>query len=170
MDLTGRFPYQSSRGNNYVFVSYHYDVNAILLQPLCNREAESIKNAWEKNNTRVKNGSSNPKHYTLDNETSITLETSMQDNGVTFEYVPPNQHRRNAAERAIRTFKNHMLAGLAICHKDFPLREWDRLLPQCELTLNLLRNSRLNSTYLHGVLYLETMTLIKFLYYRQALK
>ena len=34
MDLTGRFPYQSSRGNNYVYLSYHYDANAILLQML----------------------------------------------------------------------------------------------------------------------------------------
>ena len=54
MDLTGRFPYQSSRGNNYVYLSYHYDANAILLQMLKNREAESIKDAWLANNTRVK--------------------------------------------------------------------------------------------------------------------
>ena len=53
-------------------------------------------------------------------------------------------HRTNAAERAIRTFKNHLIAGLATCHPDFPLGEWDRLLEQCEITLNLLRNARVN--------------------------
>jgi len=53
-------------------------------------------------------------------------------------------HRRNAAERAIRTFKNHFLAGFLSCNPFFPLREWDRLLPQSILTLNLLRNARLN--------------------------
>ena len=37
-----------------------------------------------------------------------------------------------------------MLAGLATYHKDFPLTERDRLLQQCELMLNLLRNARLN--------------------------
>ena len=31
MDLMARFPYQFSRGNNYIFVSYHYGSNAILL-------------------------------------------------------------------------------------------------------------------------------------------
>ena len=61
-----------------------------------------------------------------------------------YELVPPHQHRRNAAERAIRTFKNHFLAGLATCDPDFPLREWDRLVVQAELTLNLLQNSRVN--------------------------
>ena len=33
---------------------------------------------------------------------------------------------------------------MATCDPEFPLQEWDRLLPQAELTLNLLRNSRVN--------------------------
>lgn len=37
MDLTGRFPYQSSRGNNYLMVVYKYDANAILVEALKNR-------------------------------------------------------------------------------------------------------------------------------------
>ena len=80
----------------------------------------------------------------LDNETLKVLTNAMYENDVTFEFVPPHQHRRNTAERAIRTMKNHLMAGIATCHPDFPIREWDRLLPQCELTLNLLRNSRIN--------------------------
>ena len=30
MDLTGRFPYFSSRGNEYVLIAYHYDANIIV--------------------------------------------------------------------------------------------------------------------------------------------
>ena len=60
------------------------------------------------------------------------------------ELVPLNQHRRSAAERKFRTFKSYLLSGVATCHSDFTLREWDRLLHQVDLTLNLLRNSRLN--------------------------
>ena len=58
--------------------------------------------------------------------------------------MPPHVHRRNAAERAIRTFKNHFIAGLCSTDKGFPLTLWDKLLPQAELTLNLLRGSRVN--------------------------
>ena len=58
--------------------------------------------------------------------------------------VPPNVHRRNAAERAIRTFQNHFIAGLSSVDKDFPLHLWDQLIVQAELTLNLLRGSRIN--------------------------
>jgi hypothetical protein len=53
-------------------------------------------------------------------------------------------HRRNAAERAIRTFKARSLAILAGVAGDFPRHLWDFLLPQVELTLNLLRQSRAN--------------------------
>ena len=63
---------------------------------------------------------------------------------IDFQRVPPHQHRRNAAEKAIRTAKNHLLSGLATCDPDYPIEEWDRISLQCEITLNLLRNSRVN--------------------------
>ena len=58
--------------------------------------------------------------------------------------MPPYQHRRNAAERAICTLKTPFLADLATCDQDFPLRYWNQLLAQCGLTLKLLRNEKLN--------------------------
>ena len=33
-DQTGRFPCQSSRGNNYVFICYDYDANTILVRAM----------------------------------------------------------------------------------------------------------------------------------------
>jgi hypothetical protein len=65
-------------------------------------------------------------------------------------------HCCNAAERVIHTYKNHLLSFLATCDDpDFPVSEWDRLLFQVKLTLNLLRSSRVNPklsayAYLHG--------------------
>jgi hypothetical protein len=53
-------------------------------------------------------------------------------------------HRRNAAERAIRTYKNHFVAGLSTCDPTFPMHLWCRLIAQANITLNLLRASRLN--------------------------
>jgi len=55
-------------------------------------------------------------------------------------------HRTIAAEKAIQTFKNHFLSGLTLCHSKFPLAEWNHLLEQAEITLNLLRSSRVNPT------------------------
>jgi hypothetical protein len=58
--------------------------------------------------------------------------------------VPPYSHRRNSAERAIRSFKDHFIAGLCSTDKSFPMHLWYRLLPQAVITLNMLRTSRIN--------------------------
>ena len=84
------------------------------------------------------------KKIVLDNECSAELKAALRKHKKQYELTPPNMHRRNAAERAIRTFKNHLMAGFATCDKAFPVAEWDRLLVQAELTLNLLRTSRIN--------------------------
>jgi hypothetical protein len=70
--------------------------------------------------------------------------------------VPPHFNRRNAAERAFRNFKEHFVAGLSSVDPTFPLHLWDRLLPQAEITLNLLRTSRLHpqlsaAAHFHGL-------------------
>jgi hypothetical protein len=68
----------------------------------------------------------------------------MTKEGIDFQLVPPGVHRCNGAERAIHTFKNHFIAGLCSTDKNFPLHLWVHLVPQAELTLNMLRGSRLN--------------------------
>jgi hypothetical protein len=64
--------------------------------------------------------------------------------------VPPGLHRRNAAERAIRTVQNHFIAGLCSVDPNFPIHLWDRLVPQAEISLNLLRGSWINPKLLLG--------------------
>ena len=71
--------------------------------------------------------------------------------------MPPNTHQSNTAEPAICTFKAHFLFILAGVAPDFPRNFWELLLPQTELTLNLLRQVTLNPkrsawSYFHGPL------------------
>jgi hypothetical protein len=155
-DITGRFPVQSSRGHKYIFVLYDYDSNAILVEPLKSRAATEILRAFDVLHQRLRHAGRTPTLHILDNEASNLLKAHLRQANLSFQLVPPHIHRRNAAERAIRTFKNHFVAGLASTDKRFPLHLWDRLLPQAELTLNLLRPARLNpklSAYaiLHGI-------------------
>jgi hypothetical protein len=82
-----------------------------------------------------------PKLKTLDNEASTALKNFLTVNDIAYQLVPPHCHRRNAAEHAIRTFKEHFVAGLSSVDLSFPLHLWDILLPQAEITLNLLRTS-----------------------------
>jgi hypothetical protein len=72
------------------------------------------------------------------------LKNFFTANIIAYQLVPPHCHRRNAAELAIMTFKEHFVAGLSSVDPSFPMNLWDRLLPQAEITLNLLRTSRLH--------------------------
>jgi hypothetical protein len=83
-----------------------------------------------------------PKLQTLENEASAAMKSYFTENDVEYQLVPSHCHRRNVAERAIRTFKEPFVAGLTSADPAFPLDLWDRLLPQAEMTLYLLPTSR----------------------------
>jgi hypothetical protein len=154
-DLTGRFPHRSSRGNEYLLVVYDHDSNSILHCALKNKQAAEIQRGWLRIHEKLTKGGNQPKMYILDNEASAELKRALTRYDLTYQLVPPHVHCRNATERAIRTYKNHLLSFLATCDPEFPVSKWDRLLFQAELTLNLLRSSRVNPklsayAYLHG--------------------
>ena len=50
----------------------------------------------------------------------------------------------NPAERAIQTFKNHLISILHGTDKHFPAWLWCQILPQVIITLNMLQPSRIN--------------------------
>ena len=137
-DLTGRFPVPSSSGNHYLLVVYDYDSNAILMQPTPNRKAESLVATYEKIHKRLTRGGCTPILQRLDNEASQAFKDFLMDNHIDYQLVPPADHRRNSAEQAIRTGKNHLIAGWASTDPNFPMHLWDKTVAQAELTLNLL--------------------------------
>ena len=154
-DQTGRFPQQSSRGNNYIMILYDYDSNAILAEPIKNRSQTELLRAYTKLHTLLCSRGFQPQIQLLDNEAPHELKQFLTQQQIDYQLVPPHVHRRNAAKRAIRTFKEHFVAGLCSTDKNFPLHLWDRLIPQAIITLNLLRSSRLHPqlsahAHLHG--------------------
>ena len=93
-----------------------------------------------------------PKHQIMDNEASAAYIASIQQSDMTYEKVPPDDHRRNIAEKAIQTWKDHFVLVLSGTSETFPLHLWCQLLPQMERQLNLLGNSNTIphiSTYTH---------------------
>ncbi len=62
------------------------------------------------------------------------------------ELVPPGCHRQNTAEVAICNFKSHFLSILAGVADDFFQNLWNCLLPQTEITLNLIWQSNATPT------------------------
>jgi hypothetical protein len=85
------------------------------------------------------------------------LKSYFAENDLEYQIVPPHCHRRNAAERAIRTLKEHFVALLASAYPYLPLYLCDSLLLQVEMILNLLRTSRQHpqlfaAAHFHGMI------------------
>ena len=69
-----------------------------------------------------------------------------------YQLVPPDDHRRNVAEKEIQTWKDHFISVMSGTAKTFPMHLWDQCIPQMEMQLCLLRQSNANlkiSTYAH---------------------
>jgi hypothetical protein len=146
-DQTGKFPTQSQRGNKYIMVMVEIDSNAILVEPMTSKKDKEMIRSYDALVLRLKRAGVVPKKHVLDNEVSEAMKNHIRDDlQLTMELVPPGCHRRNAAEVAIRNFKAHFLSVLAGTADNFPPSLWDRLLPQTEVTLNLLRQSNATPT------------------------
>jgi hypothetical protein len=143
-DQTGRFPVISSKGKKYIMVLYEYDGNAILAEHIKNRTTEELLRAFQVMEKKLTARGIQPKLMRLDNEVSQLLNTYLHEQNINFQLVPPYSHRWNAAERAIRSFKDHLIAGICSTDKSFPMHLWDRLLPQAVIKINMLRTSRIN--------------------------
>jgi hypothetical protein len=157
-DQTGRFPVVSSKGSKYIMILYDYDSNAILAQPIKYRTTPELLRAFQVMEQELVARGLKPKLMKLDNAASKLLKTYLHQQNFTFQLVPPYSHRRNSAERAIRSFKDHLIVGLCSTDKSFPMHLWDRLLPQAVITLNMQRTSRINpklsaATYIYGQYY-----------------
>jgi hypothetical protein len=138
-------------------VCYVFDCNYVKVVPMKSRSASKWVKAYDHIHQELTAKGFRPKLQTLDNEASTALKNLFATNDVEYQLVPPHCHRRNADERAIRTFKEHFVAGLASVDPTFPLHLWYRLLPQAEITLNLLRTSRLHpqlsaAAHFHGLI------------------
>ena len=144
-DDTGRFPIKARSGNQYVMIAHHAQGNLILQQAFKTRSDKHRISAYNAIMTRLTSQGLAVDLQILDNEASAAYKRTITDTWkCKFQLVPPDMHRRNRAERAIRTFKDHFIAILAGVDDNFPLYLWDLLLPQAELTLNLLRQSTSN--------------------------
>ena len=107
-------------------------------QAIKSRNTLDICDAWKFVFNEFKSHGEAPNVHILDNECSREMKPMFQAENIYYQLVPPHINRRNAAERAIRTYIYHLIADIFTCDTKFPSREWDQLLPQCNITINLL--------------------------------
>ncbi len=137
----GKFPITSAHGNKYIMVAVELDGNYIDCEPIQSRKAKSLTKAYQAIFQRWKSTGVCPNWHILNNEAPEELNQAICDNNCRVEVTLADQHRQNVTKSAIQTFKGHFISVLAGVVDGFPINQWDELLPQTILTLNLLRQS-----------------------------
>jgi hypothetical protein len=143
-DLTGSFPFISLDGSICFFVMYHYKANAILAKAISGLDNISIFNAYKRQFKDLTSKGFKPKINIMYNQATKHIKVFLTEQQCKLQLVEPHNHRMNAAEKAIQTFKDAFIAALATTENDFPLQLWDKIMPQVQDTLNLMQASQIN--------------------------
>ena len=147
-DLMGNFPFVLFDGSVCFLVMYHYEANAILATPIAGLVDSSIFNAYKANFDKLAQKGFKPKLNVMDNQAKKHIKTFLTEEECKLLLIVPHNHRVNAAERAIQTFKDAFILALATTNCDVPLQLWDKLMPQVINTLNMMRASQINPSKL----------------------
>jgi hypothetical protein len=68
-----------------------------------------------------------PKLNVMDNQATKHIKKILNKNDCKLQLIELHNHRVNAAERAIQTFKDAFIMALTTTDSNFPLQLWDRL-------------------------------------------
>ena len=87
-------------------------------------------------------------------ETRMAYRQEIMETGMTFQLVPPDDHRRNIAKK-IQTWKDHFISVCRGVSAHFPMHLWCKLIQQSEKQLPLIRQRNINPkisafAYLYG--------------------
>jgi hypothetical protein len=140
-DLTRNSPFMSFDGSICFLGMYHYESNAILATPISGLDDLNIFNAYKKSFNKLTSKGFKPKLNVMDNQATKFIKKFLTKEEYKLQLVEPHHHHVNAAKCTIQTFRDAFIAALATTDHDFPLQLWDKLMPQVQNTLIMMRAS-----------------------------
>ena len=133
-------------GHQYYVVTYDYDNNLIEAREVNDLKDETMVDAVQQIFDKIEEHGHKPKLNVTDNQAARPLKAFLKTKQCKWQFVEPHNHRVNATERAIQTFKNHIISGFCCTDSEWPLHLWNNLTKQALITLNLCRTSRRDPT------------------------
>ena len=143
-DQTGKFPHRSMFGNKYQMILHKIDVNSTWIEPMKNKtEGKAIldrRPALDRKKYQCKV----PKNQVIDNKIPASQRTEIKATNTTFQIVPPDDHHRNLADKAIHIWKDHFIGVMRDTGAYSPIHLLCQEIPQAERKLLLPRQSNVN--------------------------
>ncbi len=118
---------------------YHYKTITILASPIPGLDNASILTTYTKNFEYLASKGYKPQINVMDNQATKVIKAYLTPQQVSLQLVELHNHHVNAVERAIQTFKNWFIGALGTTDANFPIQLWDKLAPQVQDSINLLR-------------------------------
>jgi hypothetical protein len=134
----------SLEGNVCFFIVYHYKTNGTLALPIAEFSDDIIFVAYQQQYNLLKSKGYKICLNVMENQATKVIKKFLNEQQCDLLLVEPHNHRVNAAEHAIQTFKAYFISALATTDSKFSLQLWDQLTPQVVSTLNMLRPSCVN--------------------------
>jgi hypothetical protein len=122
---------------------YQYKTNAILATPILGLDLASILEAFKQNFKSLEEKGYKPMINVMDNQATKVIKANLMPQQVSLQLVKPHNHCINATERAIQMFENWFIGVLGTTDANFPIQLWDKLTPQVQDSINLLRCSHI---------------------------
>jgi hypothetical protein len=111
----GCLPQVSSLGNKYIMIIHDVDSNSSWVEALKNNTGGELILARAQALEQMQKAGIVPKHQNLENQASVAYKKAIGNSNMTYELVPPDDHQRNMAKKAIQTFKDHFVGVLSGC-------------------------------------------------------
>jgi hypothetical protein len=129
-------------GSVCFFVPCHYRSNSNLADPIKGLDDNTLFEAYKIQFDELTKRGFKLKLNVMDDQATNYINQFLDKINCKLQLVEPHNHRVNATECAIQTFKDAFFVTLAITDSNFPIQLWDNLTPQVQNTLNMMRASR----------------------------
>ena len=103
--------------------------NSTWIEPMTNKTDREMILARRRALERMKVQGIVPHHQVLDNEISTAYRLEIKNTSMTYQLVPPDDHRCNLAEKAIQTWKDHFVGVMSGTAVGSPVRLWCQAIP-----------------------------------------
>ena len=103
----------------YVMIFYIYDANYVEGIPIKNRTENEFLRTYKETYAKLTNKGYRPKFHKIDNECLKAIEAFIDTKNTKLQFAPPVIHQQNAAERAVRTWKNQFILELPVYLRNY---------------------------------------------------
>ena len=140
-DAAGKFPVRGVDGDWYLVVFYLQDDNYCHFEVMKDRTKESFVRAYTRAIRYFARFGRKVCKFIIDNECSDSLKNFLVTNDIGYQFVPPDIHRSNIAERLLGQVKPFVITMLASADKTFPMCLWSDITVQLEIVFNVMREA-----------------------------